>query len=60
MLKVWVLTLMFSGGSGQFATNHYNFKTQHDCLVAQDYVYKKYEGTGYHVAGFCLQTDNVK
>lgn len=60
MIKVWILTLTFLGYEGRFDTNQYTFSNQHDCLLARDYVVKKYsKNDSISVDGFCLQTDNV-
>lgn len=34
LLKVWILTAFFVGGSGTLVTEQYNFKTRAECIEA--------------------------
>lgn len=55
MLKVWILTLVFTSGSGSsVSTQQYQFSSRSECLKAGDYMMEK---NWYAKSGICLLTD---
>lgn len=59
MIKIWILTVIFTTRDGGISSEQYQFKSQNDCYLARDYMvnidYKRSRANA-----ICLQTDLIK